>query len=156
MREIRPSRGAAPFLRGAGMALLLVFSLGCAGMGHRIVPDPGVEPLTPDDPSYEETIQVQYLGTGGNLLWRGRHGLLTAPLYSNPGLLRVGLWHIYPDTALINRLHPRRNTTTQCCIMLHICWILQHAWKYSNINRLRPSYWLIRQSTALKSNTLPV
>ena len=102
-----PRYPAAPFLRAAGMALLLVFSLGCAGIGPRILPDPGVEPLTPDDPSYEETIQVQYLGTGGNLLWRGRHGLLTAPLYSNPGLLRVGLWHIYPDTALINRLHPR-------------------------------------------------
>ena len=107
MSDIPPSRRAASFLCAAGVALLLVFGLGCAGIGPRIVPDPGVEVLTPDDPSYEETIQVQYLGTGGNLLWRGRHGLLTAPLYSNPGLLRVGLWRIYPDTALINRLHPR-------------------------------------------------
>lgn len=98
---------AAALLRVAGLVLLLIFSLGCATVSPRIIPDPGVEALAPDDSSYEETIHLQYLGTGGNLLWRGRHGLLMAPLYSNPGLLRVILWHIYPDTALINRLHPR-------------------------------------------------
>lgn len=97
----------SPYYRSAGLALALLLSLSCAGTVGRIQPEPGLTALTPADTSYEEAIQVQYLGTGGNLLWRGKHGLLTAPLYSNPGLLRVGLWHIYPDTALINRLHPR-------------------------------------------------
>lgn len=58
------------------------------------------------DQSTEDVIYVQYLGTGGNLIWCGEQGVLTAPLYSNPGLLRVGFWRIAPDTSLINRLHP--------------------------------------------------
>ncbi len=107
MRNSGKSSLATGFRRIVGITLLLLLSLSCAGLGPRIIPDPGVEALAPADTCYEKTIQVQYLGTGGNLIWRDGHGLLTAPLYSNPGLLRVGLWHIYPDTALINRLHPR-------------------------------------------------
>lgn len=67
---------------------------------------PGESPLPPSDPGYEGTLQLQYLGVGGYVLRRGAHAVVTAPLYSNPGWLRVGLWRISPDTSVIDQLHP--------------------------------------------------
>lgn len=49
---------------------------------------------------------LRYLGVGGWLVrWRGA-ALMTAPFYSNPGFLRVGLWTISADTARIDRRLP--------------------------------------------------
>ncbi|MFB0515641.1 MAG: MBL fold metallo-hydrolase [Candidatus Neomarinimicrobiota bacterium] len=108
MIQIRRNNRLAGLYRATGIALLLLFSLNCAGMAYRVAPDPGLEPLTPADLPYSEVIQVQYLGTGGYLFQRDGYGLLTGSLYSNPGLLRVGFWHISADTVLINQLHPHR------------------------------------------------
>jgi L-ascorbate metabolism protein UlaG (beta-lactamase superfamily) len=53
-----------------------------------------------------EAIHIQYLGTAGYLIYRNGHGLLTAPLYSNPRIFKVGFGRIAPDTIMINRLYP--------------------------------------------------
>lgn len=54
----------------------------------------------------EEEVVVRYLGVGGWLFRRGDAALLTAPLFSNPGLLRVGFWTIRSDTARVDRFLP--------------------------------------------------
>ncbi len=102
---VNGNRGAS-FLRASSLALVLLSSINCAGISPRVTPDPSVEIPVTASRSADDAIYVQYLGTGGNLIWRGEHGLLTAPLYSNPGLFRVGFWRIAPDTTLINRLQP--------------------------------------------------
>ncbi|UCH62666.1 MAG: hypothetical protein JSU77_12910 [Fidelibacterota bacterium] len=107
---MRPSGGydwITLFGRTICLVSFLLVCLSCAGRGISIRPHPGVEALTLPELATSDIIQVQYLGTGGYLIQRGRHGLLTAPLYSNPGVWRVGLGNISPDTALINRVHPR-------------------------------------------------
>lgn len=48
-----------------------------------------------------DSITLTYLGVGGWLLDTGRSTLLTAPLFSNPSLLRTGLGPIGADTAAI-------------------------------------------------------
>ncbi|MCH7520956.1 MAG: MBL fold metallo-hydrolase [Candidatus Marinimicrobia bacterium] len=92
------------------MGCLILLIIGCSGVTTRYQPDPGVPVLAPHEPAYEETIQLRYLGAGGYLIRRGKHAILTAPLYTNPGWLRVGLGWIAPDTALIDRLHPPTST----------------------------------------------
>ncbi len=53
-----------------------------------------------------EGITVQYLGVGGWLFRFGGDALLTAPFFSNPSLLDVGVGGITPDTAAIDRFLP--------------------------------------------------
>jgi hypothetical protein len=53
-----------------------------------------------------EGITVQYLGVGGWLFRFGGDALLTAPFFSNPSLLDVGVGGIAPDTATIDRFLP--------------------------------------------------
>lgn len=48
-------------------------------------------------------VTLTYLGVGGWLLDTGRSSLLTAPLFSNPGLIETGLAEIAADTAEIER-----------------------------------------------------
>ncbi|UCD36710.1 MAG: MBL fold metallo-hydrolase [Fidelibacterota bacterium] len=93
------------FVRIVCSMLALLFALNCAGMGYRVEPDPGRSPGSVNvmDP---EAVHVQYLGTSGFLIYRGGHGLLTAPLYSNPHIFKVGFGRITPDTVRINRLYP--------------------------------------------------
>jgi len=50
----------------------------------------------------DEFIHVRYLGVGGWLFRMGDAALLTAPFYSNPGLLDVGVGRIEADTARID------------------------------------------------------
>lgn len=107
--EIFVGRCPGP-LRAVGLVWIVLVSLNCSGVPTRYQPDPGVPVLTPHEPAYEETIQLRYLGAGGYLIRRGKHAILTAPLYTNPGWLRVGLGWIAPDTALIDRLHPATST----------------------------------------------
>jgi hypothetical protein len=47
-------------------------------------------------------VEVTYLGIAGWLIRRGGSTVLTAPLFSNPSILRVGLDEIAPDTARID------------------------------------------------------
>jgi L-ascorbate metabolism protein UlaG (beta-lactamase superfamily) len=48
-------------------------------------------------------VTLTYLGVGGWLLDTGRSRLLTAPLFSNPPLLRAGFAPIGPDSAAVER-----------------------------------------------------
>lgn len=54
---------------------------------------------TPD----ADAIHLTYLGTGGWIIERGDDQILTAPLFTNPGLVRTGLWTISADTLEIDR-----------------------------------------------------
>ncbi len=54
----------------------------------------------------EEAVTIQYLGVGGWLFRMGEASLLTAPFFSNPGLLEVGVGRISTDTAMVDRFLP--------------------------------------------------
>ncbi|HWB79872.1 MAG TPA: hypothetical protein VG755_33135 [Nannocystaceae bacterium] len=49
-----------------------------------------------------ETLEVRFLGVGGFALRHGEDLVLTAPLYSNPGVLEVQFGSIAPDPARID------------------------------------------------------
>lgn len=49
---------------------------------------------------------LEYLGVGGWLLRMGDAAILTAPFFSNPGVLDVAFGRIEPDTALIDEFLP--------------------------------------------------
>ena len=75
--------------------------MGGPGCASSVPPDA----LTSEDRTLElcpngprEVVTLEYLGGSGLLLRRGSDALLTAPFYSNPGLVRVGLGtSITPD-----------------------------------------------------------
>ncbi len=99
-----PRRTGVPgWMLWGGLALAL--SAGCAANSTR--PHPGQGALPYSHPDYDSAIQVQYLGVGGYLFRRGDYAVLGAPHYTNPHIVRVGLWFIRPDTTLIDRVHPR-------------------------------------------------
>ncbi len=87
---------------------ILLLAAGCAATGS-IRPAPGAPDYLLAESATRDVIQVQYLGTGGYLFRRGDNAFLTAPLYSNPGLLRVAFGRIAPRTARIDQLHPHAN-----------------------------------------------
>jgi L-ascorbate metabolism protein UlaG (beta-lactamase superfamily) len=76
---------------------------GCAGLTTGLPIDPGTAPLPPRDPDARTTLQIRYLGAGGVLLRRGEDGVLTAPFFSNPSMLRVAFGTIEPDPDQITR-----------------------------------------------------
>jgi hypothetical protein len=82
-------------------ALAILAMTGCAGrLGNvRVAPAPCCA-VTLDQTS------LQYLGVGGWLIRHRGAALLTAPFYSNPGLVRVGLGWIHADTVRIQRFLP--------------------------------------------------
>ena len=91
--------------RATVLAALLAFG-GCAT-------SVGSLPLLPGPPAAvcctrgEDPIQLQYLGVGGWLLRVGESALLTAPFFSNPGLLTVALGRpIRTDTVAVDRFLP--------------------------------------------------
>ncbi len=102
----------------AGLVLVALAASGCFRMDPKLRPDPGVAPLSPHDSAYGKTLEVRYLGTGGYLLQRGDHAIATGPFYSSPRWLRVGFATIKPDTALIDRLHPRLPEGTLGAILI--------------------------------------
>lgn len=100
----QPASRKSGYLALFGMLLL---SLNCAGLRPGIDPDPGLAAAELAVPRDDETIYIQYLGSGGNLIYRNGYGVLTAPIYSNPSTLRVGFGSIKPDTHRINMMYPR-------------------------------------------------
>lgn len=55
----------------------------------------------------EEAVNVQYLGVGGYLFRYGKSALITAPLITNPSLLKIAtLTRLKTDEALLDRLLP--------------------------------------------------
>jgi hypothetical protein len=80
----------------------------------------GACPTLPPPSPTQPTVSVEYLGVGGFLLRRGDDVILTAPLYSNPSLLEVGLDHaIRPDVELIDRLLPKEAAKAQAILVGH-------------------------------------
>lgn len=76
--------------------------------------DPGVSaalaaldaPLVLRSPALPDSVTLTYLGTGGWLLRHGEAALLTAPFFSNPGLVEVGVARLATDTAAVDRHLP--------------------------------------------------
>ena len=54
----------------------------------------------------DEPVELRFLGVAGWLIRKGDAAVLTAPLFSNPGLLRAGLQEIHPDPDRIERHLP--------------------------------------------------
>ncbi|NKB72677.1 MAG: hypothetical protein GKR89_36870 [Candidatus Latescibacteria bacterium] len=58
----------------------------------------------------DQSLHIQYLGTGGYLIRRGADVLLTAPFFSNPSLARLAFAKITADTvridSILQRLEP--------------------------------------------------
>ena len=101
--------------------LVVLAALGLTACGHTIAPDVPFEPgprydfahppcppapapgETPEAKTPDDAVVIRYLGAGGLFVgWRGS-GLLTAPFFSNPGMLRVGLGRMRPDEEAIRR-----------------------------------------------------
>ncbi|NNF13799.1 MAG: MBL fold metallo-hydrolase [Gemmatimonadetes bacterium] len=64
---------------------------------------PGVEGLVDLAPPGSDSLRLVYLGTGGWIMEHGDDQIMTAPLFSNPGVFRTGLWTIAADTTEIDR-----------------------------------------------------
>ncbi|TVP42680.1 MAG: MBL fold metallo-hydrolase [Gemmatimonadales bacterium] len=57
-------------------------------------------------PAAGQEVSFTYLGTGGWLLRYGDASILTAPFFSNPGLVEVGVARLEVDTAAVDRFLP--------------------------------------------------
>lgn len=93
--------------------LLFVWAalLGCSPAIKDLPINNGVAPLPCCGDEYQQTLQIKYLGVGGFVLQRGHDVILTAPFFSNPSLLRVGLstlglWPIQADPQQIKAFLP--------------------------------------------------
>jgi hypothetical protein len=64
---------------------------------------PGVSEPVNVAPPGAPSVRFVYLGVGGWIIERGPDQVLTAPLFSNPSLVRTGLWRVRSDTAVVNR-----------------------------------------------------
>ena len=85
---------------------LFVFISGCAGSIKNPPVSEGVKPVLCCDSDYQHDLQIQYLGVGGFSIRRGKDAILTAPFFSNPSILRVGLWSIQSDPKQIDTFFP--------------------------------------------------
>lgn len=70
---------------------------------------PGVAGVVDLAPTGSDSLRMVYLGTGGWIMEHGSTQILTAPLFSNPGMPRVGLGTISPDTVEIDRWMSRHD-----------------------------------------------
>ncbi|MCB1177193.1 MAG: MBL fold metallo-hydrolase [Leptospiraceae bacterium] len=86
--------------------LILSFSF-CAGTAKNIraTKYEGLKniPENSKDTSKKDNVEIKYLGTSGFLIKRGNISLLTAPFFSNPNFLRLGLWKIHPVPERIDK-----------------------------------------------------
>ena len=83
----------------------------CAGPVRPLHPFAGIRTYDCAPPDPVAALEVTYLGAGGFLMrWRG-HAIMTAPFYSNPNLLEVGLGYVgYPidvDRDRVDALLPK-------------------------------------------------
>jgi hypothetical protein len=100
-----------------GAAWAAAFALaGCTARIHKldVAECPAVTTTATD------AVNVRYLGVGGVLLRRGSDVILTAPLYSNPGLVEFAADHqIRPDPMAIDRLFPDEGKAAQAILVGH-------------------------------------
>lgn len=81
----------------------LICLAACTGTIKNLPVSLGVDEVGADDPAYGEKVQVRYLASGGFLIRRGEHSILTAPFFSNPSLKRLMFWRIKPNPEQIDR-----------------------------------------------------
>ena len=95
--------GMNRIVRAELLALTCLLLAGCTGSIAHLHPFEGTRAVACSDTPSGDAIELTYLGVGGFLMkWNG-HVILTAPFYSNPGLLQVGVgWPIAPNTTRID------------------------------------------------------
>lgn len=86
---------------------VLLFLCGCGGSINNLPITGATKEFPCCGAENKQPISVQYLGVGGFLIRRGVHAVLTAPFYSNPGMIRVGCFlPIAANTERIEKLLP--------------------------------------------------
>jgi hypothetical protein len=90
-------------VRAALISLVCLMLAGCTGSIAHLHPFEGTRSVDCGEWPADDALELTYLGAGGFLMrWNGR-AILTAPFYSNPGLLQVGLGlAIAPNTRRID------------------------------------------------------
>jgi len=70
--------------------------------------------------SEDKKLNIQYLGVGGYLFQYGEDSIMTAPSFTNPGLINVTLpLPIEPDTDLVDKLLPRHAKQAEFILVGH-------------------------------------
>jgi hypothetical protein len=87
--------------RGVLLTCLSATLAGCAGSSAELTPVSS-DHVTCEKPRPGPPLEIRYLGSGGHLIRRGPTAIMTAPFFSNPGLFRVGVGRIAPDSARID------------------------------------------------------
>ncbi len=87
--------------RSALLTCLCATLAGCAGSSAELTPVLN-DQVTCEKPRPGPPLEIRYLGSGGHLIRRGPTAIMTAPFFSNPGLFRVGVGRISPDSARID------------------------------------------------------
>ena len=87
--------------RNALLGCLIATLVGCAGSSVDLTPVSN-DQLTCEEPGPGAPLEIRYLGSGGHLIRRGTTAIMSAPFFSNPGLFRVGVGRISPDSDRID------------------------------------------------------
>ena len=110
-RSAGPLAGRTPFL--LLHACLLLLAAACfAPYGPTTT---GLLDLAPEG---ADELRLVYLGTGGWILQHGDDVVLTAPLFTNPGLVRTGLLSIESNHAVVDRFMSRYDVTDARAILV--------------------------------------
>src|SRR5262249_50541930 len=93
----------ASLARVGPICLAFIGLAGCTGSIRHLHPFDGTRSVGCVADARDKALELTYLGAGGFLMrWNG-HAIMTAPFYSNPGLLQVGLGlPIAPNTKRID------------------------------------------------------
>ncbi len=83
------SPGQTSFTLALLLTVGMLYATGCAKVPRGMPVYHGICPAPTSADTPPDALQVQYLRTGGFLFKRGSDTIMTAPFYSNPGLLRV-------------------------------------------------------------------
>src|SRR5690606_26770795 len=107
-----PSLGLGTGARRAGVMLGLLLG---ACLPETV---PGISGRVDLAPPGADAIRLVYLGSGGWLIEHRGEQILTAPLFSNPDIVRTGLAGIEADTAAIDRHMGRYDVTDARAILV--------------------------------------
>jgi L-ascorbate metabolism protein UlaG (beta-lactamase superfamily) len=112
---------AAVRIRALALLAAALAPLGAAGCGPKFVRVPLAQcPVQTLPKPSDEKVRVQYLGVGGFLLKRGDDVLVTAPLYTAPGILEMFLSReLRPNADLVNQLYPQDGDAAQAILVGH-------------------------------------
>ncbi len=108
MRVDRTRDGLTSKVAAVLLCAVCLMLAGCTGSIAHLHPFEGTRFVDCGGRPTDDALEITYLGVGGFLIrWNG-HAILTAPFYSNPGLLQVGLGlPIAPNTNRIDAHLPR-------------------------------------------------